>query len=78
MFRSRRVQVMLSKGGLERMDELQRLTGASCHAEVMKRAMRLYDHLTTLAVAGCSITITKKDGTVESVAIFAKEPANEG
>lgn len=57
-----RVQFDMSPAAVERLDALAADTGAATRAEVVRRALALYDRLLKMETDGAEVRIRRSDG----------------
>lgn len=63
----RRLQFDFSPESAQRLDALVELTGASSRAEVVRRALQLFDRVVQTQLAGGSVRVMHADRTEERV-----------
>ena len=57
-----RVQFDMSAAAVQRLDDLAAETGAATRAEVVRRALALYDRLLKMEAEGTEISARRRDG----------------
>jgi hypothetical protein len=60
--KKRRIQLDLAISVADRLDELKVLTGAASNADVIRRALRLYDHVYLASTAGAKVHLEMPNG----------------
>lgn len=65
--RTARLQLVLTEEAVATLEALKEATGAASFAEVVRRALRIYEGLLAEADDGASILVKRKDGSVENV-----------
>jgi len=58
-----RITVDLSSAGYARLEAIESATGAGSKAEVVRRALQLYEYVTTRSRAGAELCVLEEDGT---------------
>lgn len=64
-----RVQFDFAPGALERLDELVTSTGAASRAEVVRRALALFEKVMTAQQHGEEILLRDREGTEQRIVI---------
>ena len=67
MGRTGRLQLVLPEQSVDRLEALKEVTEAASYAEVIRRALRLYEGLLAETEAGGDILVRRQDGTEEKV-----------
>jgi hypothetical protein len=65
-----RVQMDLSARSWERLKKLKDLSEATCYADVMKEALKLYEFLILEDEQGTEFLVRRKDGELMPIKLF--------
>jgi hypothetical protein len=69
--KTRRVQMELSQGSFDRLNNLKEMTEASSYTEVMKDTLRLYEYFVQKDGEGSNFLVKSKNGEISEIKIFA-------
>lgn len=58
-----KIEITLPQKSLDRLNRLEKTTEASCYAEVLRNAMRLYEAAIDEASRGGKVVVIRSDGT---------------